>query len=164
MIRRLRQRHRHVVIALGICLPGLFAVGIAARKPAPMVNELPAALAAARQPSENFEWQRADLFMKSPVQVRLLREPSNSGAFAISFSAAKDFVKPDLLVYWVAGSPEIADSLPEGARLIGAFDPASALVLPPEAAVQTGRLILYSLADNEIVNVSKAIQFNDSPP
>src|SRR5277367_4590916 len=104
MIYPLRQRHRHIVIALGIFLPVVFAIGIAARKPAATVAELPAALAATLQQFEAVEWERADLFAKSPVQVRLLREQKDSGRFAIKFSSAKDFVRPDLLVYWVAGN------------------------------------------------------------
>ncbi len=162
MIRPLRQRHRQIVIALGIFLPVAFGVGIAARKPAPLVIELPAALEVASQPFKIIEWQRADLFTKAPIQVRLLREHSGAGKFAITLSAAKDFVKPDLLVYWIAGSPNITDTLPENAQLLGAFNSSSSLVLPAEAATQAGVLMLYSLADNEIVDVSKPIRCNDS--
>ena len=162
MIRPLRRRHRHIVIAMGIFLPVAFGVGIAARKPAPLVNELPAALEVASQPFEITEWRRDDLFPKSPIKVRLLRKQSGAGKFAVSFSVANNFLKPDLLVYWIAASPNITDKLPETAQLLGAFDSSSSLVLPAEAATQTGVLILYSLADNEIVDVSKPIRFNDS--
>jgi len=34
--------------------------------------------------------------------------------------------------------------------------------LPAEAAATNGVLVLYGLADDEIVDVSKPIQFNDS--
>jgi hypothetical protein len=51
--------------------------------------------------------------------------------------------------------------LPGNAQLLGAFNSSSALVLPAEAATQTGVLILYSLADNEIVDVSKPIRVNE---
>lgn len=162
MIRPLRQRHRHIFMVLGVFLPVAFAVGIAARKPAPLANKLPAALTATTQEFNNIEWQRADLFAKSPVQVRLLREQNRAGSFAIALSAAKDCLKPDLLVYWVAGNSSITDTLPGNAQLLGALNSSSPLVLPAGAATQTGVLILYSLADNEIVDVSKPIRFNDS--
>ena len=97
MIRPLRQLHRRVFIALGILLPMALVVGIAARKPTPVVAELPAALAAGSPTFAATEWERDGLFPKSPVQVRLLREQKNSGRFALALIAAKDFVKPDLI-------------------------------------------------------------------
>lgn len=150
-----------MVIALGIFLPVAFAVGITARKPVPSVTELPAALVATPQNFDAIKWERADLFSKSPVQFRLLREQKDAGRFAITFSATKDFVKPDLIVYWVAGNPNVTDTLPANAILLGSFS-ATALPLSDEVAKSNGALILYSLADNEIVDVSKPVQFNDS--
>lgn len=101
------------------------------------------------------EWERADLFTKTPIRVRLLRESAGAGRFTMEFSAAKDFVKPDLIVYWIAGSPNLTDKLPDNARLLGVFNSSVALVLPQDAASGNGVLILYSLADQEIVEVSK---------
>ena len=155
MIYSLRQRHRRMVFGLGVFLPLAFALGIAARKSVPGMNALPGRLAAASQPFAVTEWERADLFVKARIQVRLLRESPSAGRFALTFSAAKDFVKPDLLVYWVAGNPNLADTLPGNAQLLGGFDSFTALALPAEATRQNGVLVLYSLADNEIVEVSK---------
>ena len=73
----------------------------------------------------------------------------------MEFSAAKDFVKPDLIVYWVAGSPNVTDKLADNARLLGAFNSSLALSLSPEAGPGSGVLVLYSLADQEIIEVSK---------
>ena len=145
-----------MVIALGIFLPVAFAVGIAARKPVPTVAELPTALVAMPQKFDAIKWERADLFSKSPIQVRLLREQKDAGRFAIVFSADKDFTKPDLIVYWVAGNPSTSDTLPANAILLGTFS-ATALPLSDVVAQSSGVLILYSLADNEIVDVSKPI-------
>ncbi len=111
---------------------------------------------------ESQEWQRADLFAKSPVQVRLMREHSGSGKFAVEFSAARDFVKPDLIVYWSAGNPNITDKLPDNAILLGSFS-STPLPLTDEITKSNGQLVLFSLADNEIVDASKPIQFKDSP-
>ena len=158
MTRPLRQRHRRMVIALGIFLPIAFAVGLAARKPAPVVAQLPAALAAPSKAFEMVEWERSDLFTKSPIQVRLLREQKGAGRFAITLSPAKDLVKPDLIVYWITGSPSITDTLPNDARLLGGFG-SVALPLPGEATNTSGVLVLYSLADHEIVDVSQPFQF-----
>ena len=160
MIRPLRQRHYQTFVALGFLLPIIFAFGIVARKPFPTMDTLPGGLSA---PDEKFsvcEWERNELFVKSPIQVRLVREKQASGALAVTFSAAKDyFIKPDLMVYWIAGNPTINDKLPEQAKLLGEFNSGS-LPLPAEAAATNGVLMLYALADNEIVDVSKPIQFN----
>ena len=142
-------------IVLGVFLPVAFAVGIAARKPVPGMTSLPKELVASPQQFTVTAWERTDLFTKTPIQVRLLRERANAGRFAVEFSAAKDFVKPDLIVYWVAGSPKITDTLPDNARLLGAFNSSVALSLSPDAGAGSGVLVLYSLADQEVVEVSK---------
>jgi hypothetical protein len=159
MIRPLRQRHRRTFLALGIFLPAAFAIGIAARKPLPQISSLPAEIAPAVRAGADI-WSRADLFAKSPVQVRLRRETSGKN-FAVAFSAAKDFVKPDLLVYWSDGNPNLTNALPDNAILLGAFS-APQLPLPTIAEKISGALVLYSLADHEIVDVSKPIQLTNS--
>jgi len=144
-----------MIIGLGVLLPVAFAVGIVARKPVTGMTFLPKELVTSRQKFTATEWERADLFTKTPIQVRLLRESAGTGHFAVEFSAAKDFVKPDLIVYWVAGSPNLTDSLPDNARLLGAFNSSVALPLSSDAATGSGVLVLYSLADQEVVEVSK---------
>ena len=155
MIRPLRQRHRRMVIVLGIFLPVAFVVGIAARKPVPGMASLPKELVASPRTFAVTEWERADLFTKTPIQVRLLRERAGAAHYAVEFSAAKDFVKPDLIVYWIAGNPNLTETLPDNARLLGTFNSSVALPLSPDAATGSGVLVLYSLADQEIVEVSK---------
>ena len=159
MIHPLRQRHRHIVIVLGVLLPVAFAVGIAARKPLPEVKWLPNEISPTINLFTLEVWSRADTFPKSPVQVRLLREQSGTGKFAMAFSGATDFVKPDLLVYWLDRNPNVTNALPESAILLGAFN-APQLLLPAAAEKTDGRLVLYSLADNEMVDVSKPIHLD----
>lgn len=161
MIRPLRQHHRRLIIALGAVLPVAFAVGIAARKPLPEVYLLPKEFSPVSTVYVAEAWSRADLFPKSPVQVRLLREFTGAGKFAMAFSAAIDFVKPDLLVYWSDGNPNGTNALPANAILLGAFNSPS-LPLPAAAEKNSGTLLLYSLADNEIVDESKPIRFDNS--
>jgi hypothetical protein len=153
MILSLRRRHRRVFIALGAFLPAVFAIGIATRKPAPVFGAFPAAPAAVAQSFEAVGPQRSDLFAKIPVQVRLWREQIGANRFAVGLSTGQNFVKPDLIVYWDAGNPAITDTVPDNAILLGGFGP-SALLLPEQAAKSGGVLVLYSLADGEIVDVS----------
>ena len=158
MIRPLRQRHRRMVIVLGVVLPIAFTVGIAARKPVPGMTSLPQELVASPQKFAVTEWERADLFTKTPIQVRLLRESAGAGRFAVELSAARDFVKPDLIVYWIADNPNIIDTLPDNARLLGAFNQYTPLPIAEQTGSTSGMLVLYSLADQEIVEISKSFR------
>ena len=160
MIAALRQRHRRMFAVLGMLVPIAFGLGIAARRPVPSVQALPAELAQTRGEFNTTVWERNDLFAKSPVATRLLRE-GKTGRFGVTLTAGSDFLKPDLIVYWVAGNPAVTNSLPDDARLLGTFGTA-ALALPADATTTDGKLVLYSLADNEIVDVSKPTRFNDS--
>lgn len=163
MIRPLRQRHRRTLLALGVFLPVAFVVAIAARKPLPEVNTLPPEFFLAAAQFDLAETQPLDGFLKVPVRIRLLREKPGAGKFAVELSAAKDFVKPDLLVYWSAGNQNLTNALPDNAILLGAFA-APQLWLPAAATQSDGVLVLYSLADNEIVDVSQTIRLNVSNP
>ena len=159
MILPLRQRHRHIFAVVSVLLPIAFAVGIAARKPIPL--RATTRLAAELRGSETEVWYRSDVFSKIPVGVRLLRGPMSS-FHAVEFSAGRGFAKPDLLVYWVTADALVGNSLPDDARLLGGFDSSVHLQIPSEANPSGGRLVLYSLADQEVVDVSKPIRFNDS--
>jgi hypothetical protein len=162
MIRPLRQHHAQVFLALGFFLPVLFALGIVARKPFPTMDSLPDQLFANPQTFTTLEWKRTDLFLKSPVQVNLLRVNPSTASWAVEFSATKDdFIKPDLMVYWVAGHPPITGQLPAPAHLLGGFN-SGPLPLPPEALTNAGVIALYSLADNELVDVSPSFQFRQA--
>jgi hypothetical protein len=156
MIRALRQRHRRTVTILGIFMPVIFTLCIAARKPVPLVESLPEALAL---PSPRFmvtDWERADLFSETSIRVRLQRA-SVGNYLALSFSAPEDFLNPDLIVYWIPGNSTVADRLPENAELLGAFS-SNLLSLQPHFARGRGVLVLYSLANHEIVAISKRFQ------
>ena len=160
MILNLRQRHRRMFAVLGVLLPMLFVVGIAVRRSVPQPEALPPELSPQTVTFTATGYERDDLFDKSPVQIRLFRD-HESGALAVGLSSSKDFLKPDLMVYWTAGSPTPSDTLPSNAKLLGAFV-TTTLVLPPEASTSDGCLILFSLANQEIVDVSKPTRFSDS--
>jgi hypothetical protein len=157
MIRSLRQTHRRLFAVLGIALPVALVAGMAARRPVPTTPSLPDGIVAESVQFAAAQWSRNDLFAKQPIQVALVRERVGVGRFAIGLSAPKDFAKPDLLVYWVAGNTTVADTIPDDAFLLGSFDGSTPLPLPPGMLQSSGILILYSLADHEVVDVSKPI-------
>ena len=156
MILPLRPRQRHIMLALGVFLPVAFAAGIVARKPVPTSSALPASLTIAPQHFESVEWLRTDLFAKASIQVRLTREQKGTGRFAVDFAVSEDFVKPDVIVYWVVGNPHVTDTLPDQALLLGVFNPTAPLLLPTQMESGEGVLVLFSLADQEVIEVSKS--------
>ena len=164
MIRPLRQLHQRTFMALGFFLPLALALGILARQPFPVADPLAAPRLPAPPPFPVTVWERNDLFGNLPIRVTLLRETQSDGALAVELSATKnDFIQPDLMAYWVPGNPPLTHQLPDHARLLGGFN-ADALPLPPAAATTNGVLVLYSLANNAIVEVSQPIRFNEPTP
>lgn len=163
MIQPLRRRHRQVFMLLGVTLPVVLIIGFATHPPLPAATGLLPGLTTTATAFSTMVWQRDGLFAQAPVQVRLLRTQDGTRGFALNLTGPNDFLKPDLLVYWVSGQPQITDTLPGEARLLGAFS-AGPLPLPAEAARGSGVLVLYSLANNEIVAVSRPLQLNDSVP
>ncbi len=143
---------------LGVLLPVAFAVGIAARKPVPSIANLPAEFKATSQPHAGDDWEYTDIFTNVPVRVHRLRDRTAEGRLAVSLSAEKDFAKPDLLAYWLPSHPKATDALPEDAVLLGAFS-SPVLPLPEQATKSDGVILLYSLADNEIVDISRRTAF-----
>ena len=167
MIRPLRQLHRRAMITLACVLPLALAVGVTVRKPVPAMAALPAGLLAVSPNFPTIQWERDGLFPKSPVCMRLRRESASAGHFAVELLAAPDFVKPDLLVYWATGNSPVTDTLPDHARLLGVLGAIPVFPLPDSVTAQPGVLVLFSLADNEIVDTSQPINClspNLSPP
>jgi len=160
MILYLRQRHGHVFTILGVLLPLAFVFGIAARCTVPPVATLPMELAATQSFVATAE-ELDGVFEQSPVRIRLWREQGTE-RFAVGFTAANDFLIPDLLVYWSAARVTTNDTLPADAMLLGAFG-AGPLLLPAEASASDGILILFSLANQEIEDVSKPTRTRDAP-
>jgi len=154
MILALRQRHRQLFVGLSLFLPVVFAVGICGRKPAPVMAGLPAALGPVRQPYQIVGQPRTNLFARLPLQVELLQAAGAPGHFAVQLLGGHDLVKPDLIAYWVPGHPVATDTIPDTAILLGAANPVP-LALPNQATRSEGILVLYSLADGEVVDVSK---------
>ena len=158
MILALRQRHRRTFLTLGIFLPVAFVIGLTTRRPTPLISVLPSALATTAPAFTELQWDRNDLFAKVPIRARLLREHGVSSRSQIALSFSHVFAKPDLLVYWANGTVDSpAAWLPANAQLLGEFNPKSPLLLPDRAT--NGSLILYSLAGQEIVDVSKPFAF-----
>jgi hypothetical protein len=155
MIRSLRQRHRLVVTTLGILLPVAFVSGIAGRRQVPLVGSLPAQLAPANVAPGNVVWTKTDTWPNQRIVTSLRRDGTGSAGVELQ----SDLLKPDVLVYWAPGDKSTPMGLPESARLLGSLANGSPLAVTPDMRSQSGQLVLYSLADHEILAVSKPITF-----
>ncbi len=153
MILPLRRGHRRIFTVLCVLLPAALVTGLAGRRPF-------ATFRPSNEVSSEHDlftkvlWDRGDLFPKSAVRVQLLQEGGNTNHFAIQLSAPKDFLKPDLLVYLLPSGSIAKEKIPDEAVLLGAFGPNQQLRLPYGGRGKSGVLVLYSLANGEVVESS----------
>jgi hypothetical protein len=145
-----------MILALTAALPAAFAVGIAARRSVPASPAQTSALQVGTI-GRSALWTRDDLWKNRAIQTRLLSVGPDPGHIAVELASKEPVVRPDVLVYWVSGERTIQNALPDDALLLGSFEQASPvpLFVPGKAVNQAGTLALYSLADQEVVAVSK---------
>lgn len=156
MIRPLRRRHRLVVGSLALLLPPAFVAGVAARPHPARVASLPAALLLDGSKTAGSEsWSRTDLWPGHVIRTDFLRSTASS-SLRIDI---REPPRPDTLLYWAAGPPGPVERLPASAILLGGLDRATALPIPPSALGYPGHLLLYSLADREVVATSTNVTF-----
>jgi len=153
MIRPLRQRHRATVCTLGVLLPVAFAVGLAARKSVPVAATVPSELTGQANDLSRVVWTKTDIWPGQRIVTSLRRDAAGSVAVELML---RDLAKPDVLVYWGAGKESAVEGLPDNARLLGALSNRTPLPIPTDARGETGRFVLYSLADHEVVAASRA--------
>jgi hypothetical protein len=152
MIRPLRQWHRVTVCALGVWLPVAFTAGLVARKPVP-VSSVPPALAGQPTDFGSVVWTKTDIWPGQRIITSLRRDAAGSLAVELMYH---DLTKPDVLVYWAAGNEPAVEGLPTNARLLGVLSNRSPLPIAADVWGEAGWLILYSLADHEVVAASRS--------
>ena len=156
MILPVRQRHRMAFVVLALSVPLVFATAIVSRQtpatPSPTSNVL---FSSPRY--ETVIWERADFWENHRIGTRLVGD--RQGQFAIEVSETDDLLRPDLLLYWTAADSKVTGVLPENAIFLGSVQPEApiAIKLPSDSGAWPGKLILYSLADHEIIAVSREL-------
>jgi hypothetical protein len=151
MILPLRRLHRVMGGALGVVLPVLFAAGIVARKPVPLVDRLPAELSGGAGDFGNVAWMNNDLWPGHRIVTSLRRDEKRAVAVELEFEA---IAAPDVLLYWAKGTNFAGEGLPPDARLLGAAANRIPVRVPEDARGESGRLLLYSLADGRMLAMS----------
>jgi len=146
MIQPLRAAHRRAVITLAVVLPAVLLIGLGARRPPPE----PLLRSPALPASLHLITESAGSWQRHAIQTTIYGDLNPPNDFYVVLRPTQSINEPDLLVYWSDALPR-ENHLPEGARLLGAFDPGRTLLLPRE--IQPGtHLILYSLAHQSVVD------------
>jgi len=156
MIRPLRQRHRLIVCTLGVLLPVAFTAGLAARKPVPLAANVTWQIARQASDFDRVVWTKPDIWPGQRIITSLRRDATGSVVVELTF---RDLAKPDVLIYWAAKKDTVIEGLPGDARLLGALSNRAPLRIPADVRGEAGRLLLYSLADHEVVAVSNPVAF-----
>ncbi len=147
MIQPLRAIHRRAFVSLAIMLPAILLVGLVERRPRP-----PDSTSAAPMPASAYLVRKSDtLWRKHKIQSKFYRDP-NSQQIYVLLAPEQDLGEPDLMLYWASNEPH-GNTLPAAqARLLGAFVPDKAFVLPQDDVARTHYLVLYSLAHESAVD------------
>jgi hypothetical protein len=143
MIQPLRTVHRRAFIALAVVLPTVMLAGLAARHPMLRAE----AHAAQVSPSRVLLRSEKSLWQKHAIQTKFYRDSQNRERIDVVLDPKTQLNEPDLLLYWTEN--EAGDSLPEDARFLGKFSTSTTFSLPSNAG-ESGHLILYSLAHQEV--------------
>ena len=145
MIQRLRAQHRATFALLAIVLPiGLWAA-LGSRRAVP----------AAAVPSESAGLPetppaRDEIVTAGTTRLRLRVWPATKdGRRVLELTPEQDPELPDVLIYWT--NSDATDELPPDCTLLGSLAGAQARRFTLAAEVRRGRLVLYSLAHQEIV-------------
>jgi hypothetical protein len=139
---------------LSVVIPAVFVTGVVARRPVPADSSISRELLPEEADFGRIVWNDASLWPGKDIITFLRR--SRAGAVSIEFMF-RHIVRPDLLVYWVPTTDGSQSTLPDQSRLIGAFAHRVPLIFPEGIRGQSGRLLLYDLADHEVIATSKPV-------
>ena len=158
MIRKLRARHRAMIVLLTPLLPVILLVALVGRSRVPPTG-LPRELMGQADPSlvpVGAEWT----LLQSPrIQVRFLAQQGDSTPSAVVLDSVQQPAPPDLLLYWAESAGD-STTLPADALLLGPLEAGKQLTLP---AANRGFLILYSLAHRERVGFAELSLVRSGP-
>ncbi len=150
MVHNLRNRHRMTFIVLAIVIPAGFVASIAGRKPIPTDDRVSQITQPETTQPSQFIFSEDDLWQNHPIQTKAFFTDS---VLTLELTPQTYLAYPDLLVYWHSGATN-SEALPQNAYLLGAQNnnAASLFTLPANAAGSPGTLVLYSLAQQQVID------------
>lgn len=152
MIQPLRQRHYQLMRIMAVGLPLLFLAGLAARH-APLPQQVPALLINEIPAFPKMLLERDNLWPGQSIMTRVSADRIPPQRLVIELQPRRDLIAPDVLVYWCEASVPVTKQLPETAHLLGGLSGKHLrrFALPPAALSADGKMMLYSLAHQQIV-------------
>lgn len=165
MNRRLRNRHRWVMLVLGAVLPLGLSAALVLREPMPTSDPKHWASAEGLGMSSMAELAPDVLVLDASARWSDARiqchvwTPAEGGAVRIELQALEDLALPDVLLYWGSGQSKSAGADLDwlgNEVLMGPFfgDAPLQYVLPSDASegeAIKGRLFLFSLAHGDVI-------------
>ena len=148
MIQPLRAVHRRAFVVLTLLLPAILLIGLGARRPrlGPRAQATDVPDAGGMVKMSSTSWQ------KHLIESRFYRKPNRLLDTYVVLVPAEELNEPDLLLYWVANSPE-GNVLPGDAQLLGAFSKGTAFLLPSNEK-GAGHLVLFSPAHQTVFDTA----------
>jgi len=157
MNRRLRHRHRWMVLGLALVLPAAFSWTLASRRLDPGTGQLPAVLADPPAGHGQVLAVREFLLGSVIVNSRLMAD-SASRQMTLEITPRTDPREPDPLLYWSPEAPEAesGSGVPPDAVLLGSLrgTRTRSFPLPKDAATRDGSLLLYSLGHQSVLGAA----------
>ncbi len=148
MIAPLRRRHRWLTTVLAVVVLALYVAALAGRPAPPIVETLPAELMTSG--TGEVVDELGELFTH-PITTRIRSEGAQ---WQVELEPREPLARPEVLVYWAPDDEATSSGLPSDAFLLGALAGTRerALTLPGPVLGRPGRLLLYSLGHQEIVD------------
>lgn len=141
-----------MVCILAFVLPVAFVFSVAARRTVPPGSPSGTLFNAAPGAYGEVVWTDADAWPGKRILTVLQTDPLGSLTVEFMF---RELPGPDVLAYWVPSNWAPGDRLPANAQLLGAFLNGEILPLAGRPRGEPGRFVLYSLANHQIVSISK---------
>lgn len=153
MTRALRRRHRRAAGLLAIAVPAGIAAALAARPAPPMPAVLGIAALDAVPPARGrMLWEGRTGDAALGIRAQIGTASGSATPTTLDVAVRSDVGQPETLAYWSARDVN-GGALPEDAILLGPVDTqrTQRLVLPAAARTTPGVLVLYRIAQGEVV-------------
>jgi hypothetical protein len=92
------------------------------------------------------------LWQTHAIQTAFYADSNTPENLYVTLQPAQDLGEPDLLLYLATSQPS-GNSLPAGAKLLGAFATDKTFTFPRDLA-RGGHLVLYSLAHQSVIDTA----------
>ena len=155
MIRPLRRRHLIFSFLMVTGLPLMVIIGYLKTKDSVSMEAPPILDDSVRESFPLEVWHKSRLWKNYPgMDTRLLSNVAPEHELAVELTFDGTITRPDLLLYWSPRSFSTRLGIHDGMHLLGAYTNSQTTIfkLPDVARHRDGFLLLYSLAEDEMVS------------